>query len=332
MDKIIKDFLAEIKFGQIQVFKNMAVIPISAEEKLNSEYLTLKEAMDTEVLTITEINPSGSVPELKAINKGKIPVLILDGEEIIGAKQNRVLNTTVLLKEESETIIPVSCTEQGRWHNTSDKFYDSEMVTAHKVRFFTNKSVSMNLDHHRSFRSDQGRVWSEINYYSEASDAKSSTGAMRDVFEHKKENLDDYIKSFKFCSGQNGIFVFLQGKAIGFDYISLSSAYESLHQKLVKSYAIDAVMHKDNGDYHASEEKARELVDKLNNSNLKKFDSVGYGRDYRFEGKGVIGSSLVWKDNVIHMACFNIDDPDNIDLNDTGQMSSYRRRMDNWNQ
>ena len=75
-----------------------------------------------------------------------MPVLILDGEEIAGAKQNRVLNTTVLLKEESETIIPVSCTEQGRWHYTSDKFSDSGVVTAHKVRLYKNLSVSQSLE------------------------------------------------------------------------------------------------------------------------------------------------------------------------------------------
>ncbi|MFC2145626.1 ARPP-1 family domain-containing protein, partial [Actinomycetota bacterium] len=310
MDKLINDFLLNLKFGQVQVFKNMAVIPIFSKANSGPQYLTLKEAMDTGVLTITEIDSAGSVPELKAINKGKMPVLILDGEEIIGAKQNRVLNTTVLLKEESETIIPVSCTEQGRWHKTSAKFSDSDMVIAHKVRLHKNISVDKSLNLNKTFESDQGRVWNKIDDYQKAAETKSSTKAMRDVFEHKKESLDDYLKNFKFNSGQNGIFVFLQGKVTGFDYISLSSAYESLHLKLVKSYAMDAVLQKDNKDYNASEEKAKELIEKLNNSNLKKFDSVGYGRDYRFEGKGVIGSSLVWQDNIIHMACFKIDDFD----------------------
>ena len=37
----------------------------------------------------------GSVPELKVINKAEIPILLLDGEELVGAKQNRVLNTTM---------------------------------------------------------------------------------------------------------------------------------------------------------------------------------------------------------------------------------------------
>jgi len=55
------------------------------------------------------------VPELKVISQSDRPILLLDGEELVGAKQNRVLNTTILLREKAETNIQVSCVEQGRW-------------------------------------------------------------------------------------------------------------------------------------------------------------------------------------------------------------------------
>ena len=74
--------------------------------------MTLQEALDQQVLEITELDESGSVPELKVTNTAAQYVLLLDGEELMGAKQNRVLNTTILIKPNSETVIPVSCTEQ----------------------------------------------------------------------------------------------------------------------------------------------------------------------------------------------------------------------------
>lgn len=54
-----------------------------------------KEALEKQVLVISEVSKEGYVPELKVGNKRKIPVLLLGGEELAGAKQNRVLNTTM---------------------------------------------------------------------------------------------------------------------------------------------------------------------------------------------------------------------------------------------
>ncbi len=56
-----------------------------------SEYLTLDEALAAKTATVTEVSESGSVPELYFQNEGDLPVLLLDGEELVGAKQNRVL-------------------------------------------------------------------------------------------------------------------------------------------------------------------------------------------------------------------------------------------------
>ena len=89
-------------------------------------YLTLKEALEKRLLIVKEVSAEASVPELKVINNADVPMLLLDGEELAGAKQNRVLNTSVLVKEKSELIIPVSCTEQGRWSYQTDEFSNSE--------------------------------------------------------------------------------------------------------------------------------------------------------------------------------------------------------------
>ena len=39
----------------------------------------------------------GSVPELRFVNECGAPVLLLDGEELVGAKQNRIINLTILV-------------------------------------------------------------------------------------------------------------------------------------------------------------------------------------------------------------------------------------------
>ncbi len=55
---------------------------------------------------VTEVSEAGSVPFLQVANGADRPLLLLDGEELIGAKQNRILNTTVLVAARTEVTIP----------------------------------------------------------------------------------------------------------------------------------------------------------------------------------------------------------------------------------
>ena len=91
----------------------LAVIPLLAANPDDLGLLTLEEAGDR--VLVTEVSEAGSVPFLKVANGADRPLLLLDGEELIGAKQNRILNTTVLVAPHTEVTIPVSCVEQGRW-------------------------------------------------------------------------------------------------------------------------------------------------------------------------------------------------------------------------
>jgi hypothetical protein len=47
------------------------------------------------------VSEGGSVPNLRVINKTPHHVLLFDGEELKGAKQNRILNTTILIAEDT---------------------------------------------------------------------------------------------------------------------------------------------------------------------------------------------------------------------------------------
>ena len=131
MDDMMAEYFSGMEFGKLQQFGVMGILPVLNNNSEHQEYLTLKEAMIQDLIKITELNDSGAVPQLKVINNADIPVLILDGEELMGAKQNRIVNTSILLREKSETIIPVSCVEQGRWSYTSKNFQDSDRIASY---------------------------------------------------------------------------------------------------------------------------------------------------------------------------------------------------------
>ncbi|MEN4070425.1 MAG: DUF6569 family protein [Methanobacterium sp.] len=295
--------------GQIQEFGEMSIIPLFKKENHALNYLTLQEALDKDLLIITEKDHGGSVPELKVVNKAEIPVLLLDGEEIIGAKQNRIINTTILLKEQSETIIPVSCTESGRWSYTSAEFADSDTVASSKIRKKKSASVRESLKTFGEFRSEQGAIWEgieEMHCYAATTETESPTRAMKNIYESKDKNLEEYLEAFKPLDGQKGIFVFINGDITGFDIFSLESTYKKFHKKLIKSYSIDAILQENYKDVIAKNrvERARNFIKNITECEESVHKSVGYGWDCRYKSKSLIGSSLLYQDQIIHATFF----------------------------
>ena len=325
METIISDFISQIRFGEVQCFQNMQVIPLFSDIKEDLVYLTLKEALEKGLLVVQEVSAGGSVPELKVINHSDTAALLLDGEELSGAKQNRVLNTTILVKGNSELIIPVSCTEQGRWFYQTDSFYDSDLISPTFLRARKASSVNTSLRQDSSYRSDQQEVWENIAFLRKKTRVDSATGAMKDVYKQKEVTLEEYLKAFPCLPDQKGIFVFIDGEIAGWDIISRDSAFALIFPKLVKSYAMDALLKEEKRvvTCRNPKEEARRFLEGIQYCKKEKYPSTGQGFDYRFDGEDKVGSVLVVEEEIIHMAFFRTTREEK-----TGRMSGYKRRRD----
>jgi hypothetical protein len=321
VEKIMTNYLSALAFGKMQVAHNMAVLPVMSPYKSGPKYLVLAEAIEQHLLVVTEVSEGGSVPELKVATNADLAVLLLDGEELSGAKQNRVLNTTILLKRKSHTVIPVSCTERGRWSYMSPEFAASGAVMMPRQRMRKSRSVAMSLEASREFRADQADVWNGVQELSRAASAPSPTDAMNDVFNARQADLKDYTAAFVAEPGQCGLLVFINGEVVGFDAFSRADACAKLHAKLVRSYAMEALLARGAQDGEAGEDKARAFLGLAAACEEKKFRSVSLGWDRRYRGKGIVGSALVYYGKAIHAAFFRAEEG-----GDPGRISSLRDR------
>ena len=321
MEATVKEYLEGLKFGEIQGHKHVAVVPVIGASVSGADYLTMKEAMENHLLTVSEVSEGGNVPELKVRNNADKPVLMLDGEELAGAKQNRVLNTTILLREKSETIIPVSCTEHGRWSYRSAHFAESGHIMSAKLRRVKNASVHENLKSAHSFRSDQGAVWDEIAMQAHINKVSPATGAMKDVLDAKQEDMDAFLEHLPIVAAQEGLVVLVNGEVVGLDRVSRAAAFSMLHPKLIRSYVMDALTEKPKKAKETPREKADAFLGRISQCTEQKFESIGYGQDYRYEGRKIVGSALVHEEAVIHMAFFQITETEK-----AGRMSPVSRR------
>lgn len=121
-----------------------------------------------------------------------------------------------------------------------------------------------------------------------------------------------------------GILVFINGKIKGIDTLSSPVAYHSLHEKLLKSYALEAVLDKINVRRVVIDTKkeAEEFIKQIKESNESKHKSIGHGGDHRFVSDSVLGSALICQDEVIHASFFK----NEIKENESGQMAGFRMR------
>jgi hypothetical protein len=250
-----------------------------------------------------------------------VAVLILDGEELAGAKQNRIVNTTILLRRQSETIMPVSCTEHGRWSYVSEHFEDSGHITPHRVRGVAKQSVSASLKAGMQFRSDQGAVWDNVSDVLMECDVSSPTGAMKDAFESRAKDIDEFLGKFTCLPGQKGLLVIIDGKVAGMDMVSLDSAYGALHPKLVKSYAMEALATRGANGQIVPDGVPQAFIAEAMACKGVRFKSVGHGWDFRLEGRGLVGSALVYNKALIHAAFFRTTETEK-----AGHMSGLSRR------
>ncbi len=92
---------------------------------------------------------------------------MVDGEELVGAKQNRIVNAAFLIANQTEITIPVSRVGQGRWAYRSQKFASGKKVMPTSMRREHQKVVAMSLKKGVGYRSNQGMIWNELAMKSE---------------------------------------------------------------------------------------------------------------------------------------------------------------------
>lgn len=304
MEQVI-DFLDNCRLGKKQVAGRLTVFPLLGVRTDDPFYLTLEEAFSGRVLEVTEKGHEGHVPVVIVINTGDVPVLIVDGEELEGAKQNRTVNATFLIAAKSTVPVPVSCVEQGRWRYKSRSFqYSGRMVHA-SLRREKQRHVSANLSHGDGFKSNQGEVWARIAQASSALSVNSETMAMADVFEAYSENLSDSARAFTLVDGQVGALFAIDGRIVGMEAFGAAGTFARFFDQTVRSYALDALGRgADEKPRSPSPADAKRFLASLGKGKGESHASISRGTTVTLASRTVTGAALVEGDHMLHLSAF----------------------------
>src|SRR5918992_1653873 len=229
-----------IQLGEPVEHRGIVVCPLFPRRTPQAAYVTLEEALSLG-FRVSEVDETGAVPELKVVNPLEEDVLLYDGEELLGAKQNRILNVTVLVAAQSEARIPVSCVEQGRWSRSSATFASAPHAAYPELR--RAKAAVLSADPLVPGRA-QCEVWESVDEKDEVHSVHSRTRAQADVYAAKEDDLAKLRIGFPLQPGQCGA-VFAAGGDFCLDYVSRPDAFARLYPKLLEGYLLDALEHLD---------------------------------------------------------------------------------------
>ncbi len=266
-------------------------------------YLTLDEALDADVLKITETDESGNVPTLKVNNTSAQMIFLMAGEQLIGAKQNRVLNASIMVAAQSELVIPVSCVESGRWSYQSRRFH-SKGTSSHS---FLRHKISRHV--HDSYRegkmafSKQGEVWDEVNRKLYKMKSVSRSQALDQVYKDHDKRMKDAVSSLRAPELCCGVVFAFGGRIAGMDLFDKPATLSKLLPKLAKAYIIDALEEPDETD-QVQRSAVENWLRSVMAARFEPFDSTGLGRDVRIEAGNLIGAALMLDNGPVHVELF----------------------------
>ena len=305
---MIATALSRVRLDAPRQFGNLTLFPLVALQDRAPGYLLLDDALGRGLARVTEVSDRGSVPELLFLNEAGEDVLLVDGEELVGAKQNRILNTSILVGARQTVAVPVSCVEQGRWAWRSRNFSSGASLFA-RARAKKMRRVSESLRSTGSYESHQGEIWDDVQHKLSALHVHSGTASMDDAYRGRAADIDKYVEALQPAAGETGAVFAVDGAVAGLDLFDSTAAFRALMQKLVRSYAMDAIETPGKEPQPPLDEAVRQFLDDMMTAALQRFPGIGKGEQLRLESASLAGSALVADGRIVHLCAFRSERP-----------------------
>jgi hypothetical protein len=300
--------LSQITIGAPKAIDALTMIPLLGGPHVEQlpRYLTLDDAIARAWTEVTEISDQGSVPQLTVVNRAPQPVFILDGEELLGAKQNRVVNLSILVPPQATLGIPVSCVEAGRWRARSRAFRASPRTQYSAGRAKRMAQVSMSMLRTGDRHADQADIWADIAAKSERMGVASRTSAMEEIFSAHEGFTERCVEGLSPEVGQCGALFLIDGRVVGLDLFDSAVTLRHLLPKLVRGAAVDALDQRDRRHVALplQTKVAENFLETVESLPVHESPALGLGCDLRLTAAAISGAALAHDGALVHLAAY----------------------------
>ena len=287
---------------------NLSVFFLSSEEKKIDNCLCFSEALKKDLVSVNEVNERGSVRYLKLSNKTNQKILVLESELITGnaLKQDRVVDRTTLIPENTTIMLQVSCCEKNRWSPAvANNLFVSDTL------FFSKGRLDNSIDIYEKSKTDQYKIWNNISERLDDYEIKSFTGSTEEIYQKRKKDIENLLLSFKPKFNSLGVAIAIGNKIISIDIFSDSNVFKIYFPRILRSVIIDSYTKKPYQNF-ICKENVYKLLRLFEKSQKKLHNSPGgcLGEEIKFNNNQVVGSCLQYNDMMIHFSGFLKDSPD----------------------
>jgi hypothetical protein len=297
----LNQILNEVRVGDPVTAGNLQVFPLLRDTQEETDYTPIDELLAGGEAEISEVTAGGSVPTAKVINRSAHDALILDGMELRGAKQNRMIDVTIIIEKHSEAVIPVTCVEQGRWSYRTKNFAASERTVPSRLRAMKSRQYAEDMSRDGHAKVSQGAVWDEVSRYLERSGASSDTWAMDDVFTQRSADVETIAAGLRDIQA-DGAVVALNGEIVGMDLVADRRIFRKLWTALLRGYALDAILEPAKASPPLSREAVAAWIEAVGTGAQVSTHAVpGSGQYHAVVSPSVVGGAVTHRDHTVHV-------------------------------
>jgi hypothetical protein len=290
---------AQHTLGEPQVAGPLAVYPVFGPTRPRLAYRTFAQAVELGALA-REREGGAAVRALVVENPTELPLLVYEGEEVLGAQQNRTFAASALVAAGDTLELDVTCVEQGRWDSRRhrERMRPSPQAADPSLRRLGRASANA------IGSADQAQVWSAVACRMVEHDVASQSAAMSDVFDHRRGDLDSLGRGIRHLEGQVGAVAAVAGRPVVLDLVSRAEAFACLLPRLAQGYALDAL---DSPDSEPDREAAEAFLRDALRAPRLETRTAGMGNGLAIGSPALLGSGLEVSGELIQLSAFPVD-------------------------
>jgi hypothetical protein len=292
----LRDYFSCIELGALVELDDVVIVRLLClQPGVDAELL--EEALEARRAEITEVSADGDVNAVRVTVRGERPLLLIDGEELTGAKQNRILNASFLVGAGTQVIVPVSCVERGRWRDRSATFSAAGRTLSATARADKLHRVATSVGTTGRFDADQGTVWRDVDSLLMRGRVTSRTLAYADLAVSRGAAVEQRIERLAPVEHQVGLAAVRGDRLLVVDLLGSPALFRRGWRKLARGVVVDV-------DAPLRSARARDVVagalDAAGRVACARVAAPGIGHTLHGVGEGLAVGAVVTAEGVYH--------------------------------